>query len=185
MRTALRALCLALGLLTANNGRAADDPAIPAARADALFVAFVYNFCLFTRWPEADANQQEPFVILVTQGSTATFATLATRTVQGRPIIVRQLPATGPLPEECDVLVCEGISKKRRQALLDDARLRPVLTVSRERGFCAAGGIVEFFLKEQRLRFNISAENMARSKVRIESRLLKLSEPLEDDGGEE
>jgi hypothetical protein len=159
-------------------------PVPDAAEPDALFAAFAYNFCLFTTWPTAkNDHASQPFVILVAGERLPALAVLDGRKVHRRPIAVRQLPPASDLPVACDVLICNGLAAKRRDALLAAAAKRAILTMSRDPGFCAAGGIVEFFLKDRKMRFRVSCSNMTRSGVRVQSRLLKLAVIVRDTPG--
>jgi hypothetical protein len=52
-----------------------------------------------------------------------------------------------------------------------------VLTISAEPGFLAAGGTIQLFREEARLRFAISAEHASAAGLAPSSRLLALSAP--------
>jgi hypothetical protein len=51
----------------------------------------------------------------------------------------------------------------------------PVLTVSEMPGFDELGGMVNFFIEDRRIRFEINPQAAARSGLRISSQLLNLS----------
>lgn len=167
--------CLAGFLLLALPGR--GQPEARTAEPEALLAAFVYNFCLFTNWPREAAGPDSIFVIAEAGPPLDTFAALARRKLGERPVRVVHLAPGEALPEPCHALVIHGLAPGQRDALLVQAAQRPVLTLSPDPGFRQAGGIVEFHLSDQRMRFRISLANMARAKLRIESRLLKLAEP--------
>jgi hypothetical protein len=156
---------------------AGQAPRVPeAAKPDALFAAFTYNFCLFTTWPERKPPaRKDSLVILVAGDRIPALSVLNGRSVHRRPITVHSLPPAAELPDTCDVLICNGLRAERRDTLLAAAAERPILTMSRDPGFCAAGGIVEFFLEDRKVRFRVSCRNMKRSGIRVQSRLLKLA----------
>ncbi|MDX9981409.1 MAG: YfiR family protein [Lentisphaeria bacterium] len=167
--------CLAGLLLLAFPGR--GQPDTRTAEPEALLAAFVYNFCLFTNWPGETAGPDEPFVLAQAGPPLDPLAALARRQLGERPVRVVHLASGAALPEPCHALVLRGLPPAQRDALLVQAAQRPVLTLSPDPGFRQAGGIVEFHLSDQRMRFRISLANMARARLRIESRLLKLAEP--------
>src|SRR5580658_3799238 len=88
VRVALIALAVTLG--SARTLRA-DEP----SREYQVKAAFVYNFALFTEWPDrAFADKDSPFVIAVI--GTDPFGqflqqTLQNKTIAGRPVILRHL----------------------------------------------------------------------------------------------
>ena len=168
--------CLAGLLLLAFPGR--GQPKAGTAEPEALLAAFVYNFCLFTNWPGDEAAGPDQTFVLAQAGQPLdTLAALARRHLGDRPVRVVHLASGEALPEPCHALVLRGLPPAQRDALLVQAAQRPILTLSPDPGFRQAGGIVEFHLSDQRMRFRISLANMARARLRIESRLLKLAEP--------
>lgn len=167
--------CLAGLLLLALHARSQEDAR--AAEPETLLAAFVYNFCLFTNWPKEASGPDQDFVLAQAGPPLAAFTALARRNLGERPIRIVHLAADEALPDPCHALVVHGLAPERRDALLAQAAQHPVLTLSPDPGFRQAGGIVEFHLSNQRMRFQISLPNMTRANLRIESRLLKLAEP--------
>jgi len=164
---------LAVGMCLGGSISAAPKPADP----DALLAAFIYNFCLFTKWPAPAAGESRAPLVIVTSGKPLpALVSLAQRTVRKRAIRIVVLAAGEPLPEECDVLVVNGLPAAKRDSLLAIAAPRPILTLARDPSFCQAGGIVEFFVAKDRMRFRVSRVHMRRAGLRIRSRLLKLAE---------
>ena len=173
---------VALALLPCLQSQEAPRLADP----EALLAAFVYNFCLFTDWPAAmPGTEGESFVLAVAGQPLPAFASLGKRKVAKRPVRVVQLGATDAIPESCDALFCQGLTKDRQRDLLAQAAQRPILTLSPDPGFCQAGGIVEFFVSGQHMRFRVSLPNLNRTGLRIASRLLQLAENLSAPAGGE
>jgi hypothetical protein len=80
-------------------------------------------------------------------------------------------------PSGCDVLfVPAGVPAA---PLLHDARTRPILTVGESETFLRAGGIVNFFMDDGKVRFEINQDAASRAQLRISSRLLRLARPPE------
>jgi hypothetical protein len=162
-------------------GQESNTPAKP----EALLAAFVYNFCLFTDWPEESLPPDQPFLIATVGTPLPAFAALTTRKVGERPIRIVHLAASEIPPSPCHVLVVHNLPAGQREPLLAQIAHRPILTLSPDEGFCQAGGIVEFFLSGQRMRFRVSLSHMNRARLRIESRLLRLAETSPADGKED
>lgn len=171
---------VALALMPCAQAQRTPQPADP----DALIAAFVYNFCLFTDWSTAQSDSEnQEFVLAIAGQPLPALAALGRRKVGTRSIQVVQLGDSAAIPEACDALLCSALTKNRQSDLLAQAALRPILTLSPDPGFCQAGGIVEFFVSEQRMRFRVSLPNLHRAKLRIASRLLQLAEILPAPAG--
>ena len=166
-----RGACLAL-LLCLGQTRAAEP--------DAVFAAFLYNFCLFTTWPDLGLEDapERPLVIVAAGREIPALRALTERTVRRHAIRVQPLPADGRIPDLCHVLLFADLGAARRDELLALAAQRPILTVAMEPGFCQAGGILEFFVAGERMRFRVDQARMKQAGIRIHSRLLKLAERL-------
>ena len=52
---------------------------------------------------------------------------------------------------------------------------RPVLTIGEDDDFLAAGGVINFFLQDQRVRFAISSSAVDRSGLTVRSTLMRLA----------
>ena len=74
-----------------------------------------------------------------------------------------------------------GVWPTRRSADgLDAIRTLPVLTVSDGKGFASAGGIIELYVEDGRMRFAINVDAAERTRLRISSRLLGLAKVVRD-----
>lgn len=164
------------------NGQSQTPP--QAAESDALLVAFVYNFCLFTEWPPLPPGTEHPdFVLAVVGKPLPALAALGKRRVGGRRVRIVQLDATESLPTACNALFCNGLSAEALATILKQSASFPILTLSSDAGFCAGGGIVEFFVRDERMRFRVSLANLNQAKLHISSQLLKLAELVPAEAG--
>jgi hypothetical protein len=158
----------------------------PAARAQsasepALKAAFLYNFAKFAEWP-ADAAPADPLTICVfgdTPIADALDETVKGRTVDGRKTVVVRVKPEGF--RGCHVLYLAGLDTKRAQAIIDDLKGVPVLTVGEREQFALGGGIAGLFVEQGRMRFAINVEAAQRGRLRISSRLLSLAKIVKDD----
>jgi hypothetical protein len=133
--------------------------------------AFLFSFARFVTWPVAD----RPLAICVA-GNTA-LAAAATeivrgRLVEGRSVVARELPASGPA-DGCDLLYLGDLKADDASAIL--SRLRgPVLTVGETPRFLRDGGMVRVFLEGNRMRFQVNHRQTAAAGLKISSQLLAL-----------
>jgi hypothetical protein len=89
-------------------------------------------------------------------------------------------PAPGPAdPGACDVLVIEASETGSLPRLLDTLVRQPVLTVGDTEGYGQRGVMVNFYLDQSRVRFEINLAAARRAGLRISSQLLKLARIVE------
>ena len=166
-RRTLHALAMLVVLAPAGGLRAQD-----LSTAYQVKAVFLYNFARFVEWPAA-ALQQGPLTICVAGRNVfgdELERTVRDETVGGRPIRIRVIlePESG-----CHVVfVPQGAAMT---AYLRAAQSEPTLTVGETPGFIAAGGIINFYDDNNRVRFEISPQAAERSHLRISSRLLQLA----------
>ena len=98
------------------------------------------------------------------------------KAVQARTVSVRREVRAADL-DGCQVLVVGAGAR----ALAEAARGRNgLLTVSDIRGFAAAGGVIELFAEDGKMRFEINPRAAQRAGLRISSQLLKLARVTPD-----
>jgi hypothetical protein len=140
--------------------------------------AMLYNFLKFVEWPEAAGwSRKAPFVIGV-HGS-GNFAdvlarTVGERTVQGRPVLVRQLQDLSEA-RACQVMYVSGAHPGKTIAVIEAARHAAILTVGDAAGFARQGGMIGFVMVDSRTNFEINVEASQRAGLKVSSKLLRLA----------
>ncbi len=157
------------------------------ARAQALTeeqvkAAYLYNFAKFVEWPEsAFSGAAAPLRICVVgdEAMVEALQPLAGKEATGRPVSVTSLPRGGD-PEGCHILFVSAGEWRGARALLEGLGRRPVLTVSDRTGFAEGGGVVQFLVEENRVRFAINPDAGQRAGLKISSRLLQLAQIVQE-----
>jgi uncharacterized protein DUF4154 len=138
--------------------------------------AYLYNFLKYVEWPN---SINRTFLICVAGqnpfGSVLDGLTKNER-VRGNPVKTELIlgPETG-----CDVIFTPRTSNI--PAYLQDAAGRPILTVGETPRFIEQGGIVNFFLENGKVRFEINRSAAERAGLRISSRLLQLAKIVDPE----
>lgn len=168
-------LAAALALLAAPaGGETAPAESAPEYQIKAVFL---FNFAQFVEWPAAAfASAEAPLCFGVLGddpfGSTLE-AVVRDEAVRGRTLIVRRGRRTEEL-KECQLLFVSRSERARMDEILAELAGAPILTVSEIEGFGARGGIVNFYLEENRVRFEINPQAAAQCGLRVSSELLSL-----------
>lgn len=169
---AILVLCLFVATFGTNVAQAQDVSDVQVK------AAFLYNFARFVEWPhDAFAGPGSPFIIGVIGNNH--FArtleqTVRGRLINGRPIFVKVLTADAGL-KSCHILYVQSLSDRHMSAMLADAAGASVLTVGDSEHFAHIGGVINFFVQDSRVRFEINPDAADRAHLRISAKLLALA----------
>jgi hypothetical protein len=148
-----------------------------------LKTAFVYNFAKFTRWPTDAWEGPDNDLMLCTIGDglmVRSLARLGSEKVRGRSVTVRALMTESRI-DACHMLFISGSVHRHMARIIARVGKAPILTISEIRGFSDAGGIIQLYRAQKRVRFKINLRAATEKRLEISSRLLDLAEVV---GGE-
>jgi hypothetical protein len=140
--------------------------------------AYIYNFGKFVKWPAASiANQEDAFTICVLGEDSfggILQATLAGESLGGRPVHVKRI-ARPQEASSCHVLYLNNAAEGHLKETLAALDRISVLTVSEIPGFSRRGGMIQFVLDGERVRFEINRANAESAGLTLTSDLLKVA----------
>ncbi|MHB8846209.1 MAG: YfiR family protein [Nitrospirota bacterium] len=176
-------MVILLCLLQSGGAFAADRTAEPLSEYQ-VKAAFVYNFIKFVTWPSGDdpADGRIRLCILGDLPDPAPFDQLDGQELMGRHLKVTYLRK----PQEaraCQVLYLASSLSSRLQEVLEAVRGRPVLTVSDTNGYAKRGVMINMYLENKRVRFEINAAAAGEARVRISAKLLNLAGTVHGKAG--
>lgn len=167
IRSWLRPLQLLLVIVLTPFASPAAEPLEYAVKA-----AYLTKFGIYVKWP--DATSPDSALNLCVAGvdpfGQVLDAAAANQQPGNRPIIVRRLKTATP-ESGCNILFIGGADLAAAQ-VIDSLRGSPVLTVSDTRD---SGAIVNFVIKDNRVRFEIDNAAAAQNKLVLSSKLLALA----------
>lgn len=166
-RCGARLLALALACLIAGTS------ATHAALDEELQVqaAYLYNFVKFCAWP--DDAEGTPLIIGLMGGNPFGTALdeLRGAIVKGRTIQVREI-AGADAARHCHVLYVARPAHGRAVEVVSALGSLPVLTVSEAPGFARAGGVIEFAVVSDTVKFRVNVGAARRHGLKLSSQLL-------------
>jgi hypothetical protein len=169
-RLALLTLAAAIGCVRAESPVADEYP---------VKAAFLFNFAKFVEWPaDAFKGPDDPIAICVLGQNpfgTALEDVVRDKTVGSRGFVVREA-LNAQQASKCQIVFVTASERKRFRSLLEELKGHSILTVGEAEDFVANGGVINFKLKDARVRIEIDAAAAARAKLRISSKLLSLAE---------
>ena len=150
-----------------------------ASREYPIKAAYLYNFGAYVEWPaDSFANAQDRFVIGVL--GPAPFDSLldeiaATKKIAGREIVIERW-ATAKQVSGCQMLfVSAGASEVERSEAVRILTGSAVLIVGETPGLANQGGVINFYIDDNKVRFEINPEAAQKKKLKISSKLLGLA----------
>jgi len=146
--------------------------------------AFLYNFAKFIEWPaEAFPNAGAPIIIGVVGEDPfgdVLDQTIQGKTVNGRPLAVRRLKGGQGL-KACHIIFIGSSEKKHLSQVLEDLKGSDILTVGETDRFTQLGGIINFIMDGDKVRFEINADTVERTRLKISSKLLTLAKVVRNE----
>src|SRR5271168_2290238 len=166
---------VALSILAARPGLQAGSPPLPEQDLEyQVKAAFLFNFLKFVDWPAAASDV--PFVIGVLGHDPfgeVLDNTVRGKIVSGRHIEVRRYSRIGEV-KDCNLLFIGRADSGRLGVPVQPG----LLTVGEASGFLKAGGIINFYLEENHVHFEIQPSVARSAGLRVSSQLLKLARSL-------
>ena len=138
-----------------------------------LKAAFLYNFAVFTEWPE-QAPVGMNVCILGTDPFGSALDHLTRKQVRSVPVVVQRITGTEKI-RGCHVLFIGASERDRLAQILDATRTLPVLTVADMKNAAGNGVIIGLVMQEQRVTFEINVAAARAARLSISSKLIKLA----------
>jgi len=169
------AACVAAACLISAPGHAAPT----VANEPQIKAQFFERFTRFIEWPESALAKGTPFVVCLVGGNqlaTEIERRMARTTVKGAPTQVRRLPAAQPPdPGGCHAVYIAPATRPQLPALLARTRGRPILTVADTEGFSSQGVLINMYIEDRFVRFEINDPALRASRLKASSKLLRLA----------
>ncbi len=155
------------------------DSASPAGKPSAYDVeaAYLFNFGKFVTWPASTIAPDHPVTICVLGSDPfgpILDRTIAGETINGKSVVDKRIVR----PEEastCSILYISPSEASRLSRILLAVKDAPVLTVSDMPDFLEHGGMIQFVLRENRVRFSVNLQPAHSDGLRLSSELLKVA----------
>lgn len=140
--------------------------------------ALLLNFVRFSEWPvTAFADAKSPYVVGVI-GSDPFGKELEkafeNKVVKGRSFLLKRISIEQEM-RNCHLLFVTASERRRWRDLREKLKGAPVLTVGESSDFIGQGGIINFLLKDNSVRFEINLEAAQAARLKLDANLLKVA----------
>ncbi len=158
-------------------------PSVPAQQPSEHQVkaAFLYNFANFVQWPTGALTDTTTLTIGILGNDPFgnAFAPFEKRKIKGHSLRIVRSTRLQELPI-CQVLFISTSEEKHFEQIFQHLKERPVLTVSETPGFAQLGGMINFVLQDNKVRFEINLVRTREANLKLSSKLLKLALVIDD-----
>jgi hypothetical protein len=142
--------------------------------------AYLFNFGRYVFWPQQSGDVvigivgHDPIVDVLEK-------TIAGKTINGRAYRVKVFASADQI-DHCDVLFLPRAGAQQAQSVMTAIAGKPILTVSDIENFSSQGGMVEFLLIDDMLKFDINLAAAEKNGLRISSELLRVAHQIKGKG---
>jgi hypothetical protein len=158
--------------------------------------AFLYNFIRFVEWPEgkmADASKPVVIGVLGKDPFGNSLETITDKKLKDKDVIIKRFKGFEELKKsadkneldqevkaisECHLLFICSSEKDYLSEITTLVKKYSILTVGELDGFMDNGGIINFVIVDNKIRFDINAAAAKESSLKIRSQLLRLANKI-------
>jgi hypothetical protein len=172
---ALKPLVLLAILLNIATAQSASEYQVKAA--------FLFNFAKFVEWPaDAFTSADAPLQICVLGQDPFgnDFGGIGNKTVSGHRLEVIH-PSGVPQAKACQIIFVASSERQKVREILYNLSGASILTVGDTLGFAKMGGMINFVLEEDRVRFEINVKASERAHLKLSARLLTVAKLIVTD----
>ena len=165
---ALLFACCVLQSAIAVDGIVADESVVEAA--------FLYNFALFTEWPELPADEFR-ICVLGSKSVLAALESVKKKQIKERPVSVQNI-SSATQAQSCQVLFVGLPEHASIGKLANQIGNAPVLVVAEENNFNPKNVIIILTTQHGKITFKINHTAATENSLTVSSKLLKLAKQV-------
>jgi YfiR/HmsC-like len=147
---------------------------------------FLFNFTKFVEWPpESFADANAPIVIGIVGDSAVEkllMEVAAGKSVNGRPVLVKHFKDLQDV-RNCQIVFVGSSDEKRMPQILEALKASSVLSVGETPGFIPAGGMINFFIEDNKVRLEINLDAATRARVKISAKVIAVGRLVAQNAG--
>ncbi|HXO95046.1 MAG TPA: YfiR family protein [Chthoniobacterales bacterium] len=144
---------------------------------------FIYNFANLVQWPSNAFTQPDSPIVIGILGEdpfgTVLDRVLAGKKVNGRIFLVKRLKSVPDL-KECHIVFVSSSEIAHLAEAIHLVKGMPILTIGEIPGFARRGGIINLFLEDNKVHFEVNVEAAKEADLNISSRLLALARIVQE-----
>lgn len=141
---------------------------------------FFEKFSRFIEWPNELSNPNDPFIITILGDNP--FNNIlediyATQKIKNRKVIINYANRLSNV-KTTHILFISGSEKSHLSEILNYTKDKPILTISDTDGFAKQGVLINYYIEENKIRFEINETAVKRSGLYISFRLMQTAKVI-------
>jgi hypothetical protein len=145
---------------------------------------FIYNLAKFIEWPHGSLENSSTMILYVIGDDP--FGTdldaIREKLIKGKRVVVKQIDSPDAL-KNAGILFISSSEKERLQYILKGISGLPILTVGDTKSFAQRGVMVNFYIENSKIRFEINMEAANLAGLKFSSNLLRMGTIIEPPKG--
>jgi len=140
-----------------------------------LKAAFIYNFTKFIEWPNENKNNKPAMIVGIIGKDPfgPSISSIGGKNVRGKKLIIKDIEYLDNI-RECDVLFIAASEKHRLKNILKYLVAKPILTIADTETFGERGVIINLYIENDKVKFEINAEAARKAGLKINPNLMML-----------
>jgi hypothetical protein len=141
---------------------------------------FLYNLAKFIEWPEKSMDNSSNITLYVLGDDPFGdhLNSIKGKLIQGKTLAVKQIDSPDAL-RNVGILFISSSEKEQLHDILKGISGKPILTVGDTQYFAKRGVMVNFFIENNKIRFEINMEAAKMAGLKISSNLLKMGKIIQ------
>jgi len=139
--------------------------------------AFIFNFAKFVDWPPGKSQESGTIMNVCVVGDAPLGAAL--EAIEGKIAGGKRIKIKLEPPQQsqgnCSILFVGDSEKEQLGRILETVKNASVLTIGDTKGFGQQGVMINFYMEEKRVRFEINPKAAGRAGLKVSSNLLKIA----------
>lgn len=146
--------------------------------------AFLYHFVQFTEWPEQMFPQKDSRIRICVYGENPFNGFLKQvfdgKSVNAHQFLIQYRISTAEI-ESCHVVFVNRKIEVEKKAVQRDLQRSRALIVGESESFLQYGGMIQFVLEENKVRFAVNPDALKRNNIHMSSKLLRLAKIVKSE----
>ncbi len=143
-----------------------------SAQLEKYQTTFIYNFTRSIQWP--NLHQETEFVIGILGKNHPLFhelkVSMDNRTAGGRPIKLVEFSSSAEI-ENCHILFVPNNHLRQMKQVTEILKSKPTLIVTESQGRTPVGSLINLFVENERMKFNLDEELAKDKKLMVSTQL--------------
>jgi YfiR/HmsC-like len=145
-------------------------------RQGQFMAVYLFHFSNFIEWPEAAFQNKHDFNICI-DGVTEVnkyIHEIEGENVKGKKIKIKKNVSAADI-QNCQILFVSRAGGLKLNQLKDSLQNNSILLVSDKQNFIREGGMIEYFIQDNKLRVAINIDSANKNGLKISSKLLRIA----------